>query len=89
MCRYKGFQCAPAELEGLLLTSPLVADAAVIGVWSEEQATELPRAYIVPDPSAVKDDKLGEKLIAFVQSQVAPHKRLRGGVRIVEVIPKR
>lgn len=40
-----GFQVAPAELEGLLLTCPLVADCAVIGVWSEEQASELPRAY--------------------------------------------
>jgi hypothetical protein len=33
------------RLEGILLSSPLVADAAVIGVHSEEQATELPRAY--------------------------------------------
>lgn len=33
------------RVEGILLTSPYVADCAVIGVWSEEQATELPRAY--------------------------------------------
>lgn len=40
-----GFQVPPAELEGVLLTCPFVADCAVIGVWSEAQATELPRAY--------------------------------------------
>lgn len=33
----------PADLEGVLLTHPKVVDAGVIGVWSEAEATELPR----------------------------------------------
>ena len=40
---------APAELEALLLQHPEVADAAVVGVVSEEEATELPRCAI-PSP---------------------------------------
>lgn len=40
-------QVAPAELEALLLTHPLVVDVGVIGVWSEEERTEVPRAYVV------------------------------------------
>ncbi len=37
------FPVAPAELEGVLLTNPKIADVAVIGIEDKEQATELPR----------------------------------------------
>lgn len=36
----------PAELEALLISHPEVADAGVIGIMSDEEATELPR-YII------------------------------------------
>lgn len=42
----------------------------------------------MPEANHAKDPKLSKKIIAFVQSKVAPHKRLRGGVVLVEVIPK-
>ncbi|BGP50499.1 hypothetical protein JCM10450v2_006418 [Rhodotorula kratochvilovae] len=88
LIKYKGFQVAPAEVEGVLLTCPLVADCAVIGVWSEDQATELPRAYIVPNPEHAKSATLQKDVAAFVATKLAPHKRLRGGVVILDVIPK-
>ena len=37
----------PAELEGILLTHPQVADACVVPVRDEE-AGEVPKAFIVP-----------------------------------------
>ena len=45
-CVSQGFQVAPAELERVLLTHPMIVDAAVIGVPDEREG-ELPRAYVV------------------------------------------
>ena len=40
---------SPAELEGLLMEHPCVAEAVVIGV-KDDEAVELVRAYIVLTP---------------------------------------
>ncbi|BGP18670.1 hypothetical protein JCM10213_002914 [Rhodosporidiobolus nylandii] len=88
LIKYRGFQVAPAEVEGVLLSAPFIADAAVIGIYSEEQATELPRAYIVPDPQHADSPTLVQDAIKWVEEKVAPHKRLRGGVVVLKEIPK-
>ncbi|KAJ7679741.1 hypothetical protein B0H17DRAFT_943890 [Mycena rosella] len=93
LIKYKGFQVPPAELEALLLTHPEIADAAVIGVDSIEQATELPRAYVVPvRPDQVKTTAakaaFGASIAKWVESRVAKHKFLRGGVAVIDVVPK-
>ncbi len=43
LIKYKGFQVPPADLEAVLLTHDDVVDSGVIGVYSEKDATELPR----------------------------------------------
>ncbi|KAF9984650.1 putative fatty-acid--CoA ligase FadD10 [Mortierella antarctica] len=87
LIKYKGFQVAPAELEALLLDHPMIMDAAVIGVENKEQATEVPMAFVVK--ASGPGQALTEKEIAdYVASKVASHKRLRGGVRFIEVVPK-
>jgi len=87
LIKYKGFQVAPAELEALLLDHPLIADAAVIGVENKEQATEVPLAFVVK--TAGPGQALTEKEVEeYVASKVAAHKKLRGGVRFIEVVPK-
>lgn len=88
LIKYNGFQVAPAQLEGLLLGHPAVADVAVIGVYSDERATELPRAYIVVAGRYREDGKLEQDLHKWLNERVSSHKRLRGGVRFVDVIPK-
>lgn len=83
LIKVKGNQVAPAELEALLLDHPAIADAAVIGAASGFD--EAPRAYIV----LAEGKKATEKEIQdWTAKQVAPHKRLTGGVRFVEAIPK-
>ncbi|ORZ19088.1 hypothetical protein BCR41DRAFT_351515 [Lobosporangium transversale] len=87
LIKYKGFQVAPAELEALLLDHPLIIDAAVVGIENKEQATEVPLAFVVKAPG--EGQALTEKDIQdYVASNVAAHKKLRGGVRFIEVIPK-
>ncbi|KAL7007418.1 hypothetical protein EMMF5_002882 [Cystobasidiomycetes sp. EMM_F5] len=88
LIKYKAFQVPPAELEALLLTCELVADAAVIGIYSEEQATELPRAYVTLSEQGKEDENACSNIADFVRERVAPHKRLRGGVFALDVIPK-
>jgi len=84
LIKYKGFQVAPAELEKLLLTHPDVADVAVIGK-PDLEAGELPTAFIVLKKGHTAYEK---DLSSFVDKKVAPHKKLRGGVFIVDAIPK-
>jgi acyl-CoA synthetase (AMP-forming)/AMP-acid ligase II len=81
LIKYKGCQVAPAELEGVLLTHPAIADAAVIGI-PDEQAGEIPKAFIVPSAPLTSDE-----VTAFVAERVAPYKKIRA-VEFVEEIPK-
>jgi acyl-CoA synthetase (AMP-forming)/AMP-acid ligase II len=84
LIKYKGFQVPPAELEELLLTHPHIADAAVVGK-PDEEAGELPTAFVVLKKG--KEISLKE-IAAFVEAKVAPHKKLRGGIWLVQEIPK-
>ncbi|KAK9378269.1 uncharacterized protein V2V93DRAFT_376254 [Kockiozyma suomiensis] len=83
MIKSKGFQVAPAELEALLLRHPDVADAAVIGHWSESEATERPRAFVVMPRGGS-----AQEVHRWVDAQVAKHKRLYGGIVVLGEIPK-
>lgn len=88
LIKYKGFQVPPAELEGLLASHPDVADVAVIGIDNKEQATEVPRAYIVPAKGVEGSPATAKKISDWMSSKVASHKRLRGGIKFVDEIPK-
>lgn len=84
LIKYKGFQVAPAELEGLLLQNNKISDVGVIGV-PDERAGELPFAFVVKQPNV---DLTETDVMEYVASKTSPFKQLRGGVRFVESIPK-
>ncbi|GAK67619.1 phenylacetyl- protein [Moesziomyces antarcticus] len=89
LIKYQGFQVAPAELEGLLVTQPSVAAAAVVGRYDREAATELPCAFVELSPSVSGQDakQVVAQIDAFVRSKVSHHKFLRGGIHVVDKVP--
>ena len=81
LIKYKGMQVAPAELEAVLLSHPAVADAAVVAM-NDDEAGEIPRAFVVLKGAASADD-----LMAYVASRVAAYKKVRR-VDVIDAIPK-
>ncbi|CAO3686430.1 unnamed protein product [Umbelopsis ramanniana] len=88
LIKVKGFQVAPAELEALLMGRSDIADVCVIGVYNDAQATEFPRAYIVLQGGISPSKELASTIEKYIAENVAPHKRLRAGIRFVTSIPK-
>ncbi len=87
LIKYKGFQVAPAELEGVLVSHPAVAAAAVVGIHDKDQGTELPLAFIELKAGQQDITKVKQDIDAFVRSKVSHHKYLRGGIRILDKVP--
>lgn len=83
LIKVKGFQVAPAELEGLLLELPEVADAAVIGV-ADERAGQRPKAFLVLREGAMLTE---DGCIGALRTSLAEYKLPRDVV-FVEQIPK-
>lgn len=90
LIKVRAFQVAPAELEAILCSDEDVADAGVVGVYDEGEATEWPRAFVVArrksDEAGLRE--LARKLKALVEGRTARYKWLQGGIVFVEQIPK-
>ncbi|CAK1368342.1 unnamed protein product [Cercospora beticola] len=88
LIKYKGFQVPPAELEGYLVAHEKIDDVAVLGVFKEEQATEVPVAYVVLKQGIVASPAVEKEIVDWLNAKVANHKKLRGGVKFTNEIPK-
>lgn len=84
LIKVRGFQVAPAELEGVLTAHPDIVDAAVIGIPISEDI-ELPRAYIVKREGSSLQ---AEQVLAHMREHLARYKHLDGGVHFLREIPK-
>lgn len=83
MIKVRGFQVAPAEVEGVLLGHPAVTDAAVFGVPDEVNGESIIAAVVLSEePSADP-----ASLAGYVASRLASYKQPRE-VRIVAAIPR-
>uniref|UniRef100_A0A0D9V945 4-coumarate--CoA ligase n=1 Tax=Leersia perrieri TaxID=77586 RepID=A0A0D9V945_9ORYZ len=83
LIKYKGYQVPPAELEHILQARPEIADAAVVP-YPDEEAGQLPMAFVVRQPGANLTE---QQVMNCVAKHVAPYKKIRR-VAFVTAIPK-
>jgi acyl-coenzyme A synthetase/AMP-(fatty) acid ligase len=83
LIKYKGYQVAPAELEAILVAHPDIADAAVIGVQSDD-GDEVPKAFVVLMPGSALT---ADEVMGYVAGEVAPYKKVRR-VEFIAAVPK-
>ena len=77
-----GFNAYPAEIEGMLLRHPAVAQVAVVGV-PDARMGEVGMAFVVPRPGQSVDP---DQLIAWARQEMANYKVPRV-VRVVDHLP--
>ncbi|KAG8732721.1 hypothetical protein FRC11_011380 [Ceratobasidium sp. 423] len=91
LIKVRGFQVAPAELEGHLLDHPWIDDAGVIG-FPDEFSGELPLAFVVLSEKGRKSGKseleIKREITRFVSGKKIKYKWLEGGVLFIDAIPK-
>src|SRR3954471_21823950 len=85
MLLYKGYNVFPRELEEHLFATPGIAAAAVVG-RPDEEAGELPVAYVVRKADDDGTRLTAESVMAAVNDKVTPYKRLRD-VLFIDAIP--
>ncbi|MBP1716840.1 MAG: lcfA 2 [Deltaproteobacteria bacterium] len=82
LIKYKGYNIAPRMLEEILYKHPAVLACAVVGK-KDDVAGEIPVAFV----SVKEGAKISiEELMAFINSQVAPYKKLRE-IRFIDKMP--
>ncbi|XP_064488848.1 uncharacterized protein LOC135400844 [Ornithodoros turicata] len=88
MIKCLDIQCAPAELEEILLSHEAIAEACVVGVPHSDYG-EAPTAFVVLKHAYRQEEtSIVQQLQDLVAKQTAVYKRLYGGVFVLETLPK-
>jgi 4-coumarate--CoA ligase len=82
-------QVVPSELRGKLLEYPDVEDLSVVAHWIEGNATHLPVAFVVlSSKSKQRKREVMDDVHDWLNPGFANHKKLRGGICVIEAISK-
>ncbi|KAE9317366.1 hypothetical protein PR003_g18490 [Phytophthora rubi] len=84
LIKYKGHQVAPAEIEDVVNSHPLVADYCCVRGRDLGTGEEIPKAFVVLKEGATLTS---ETLMNYVAAKVAGYKRVRE-VEFIDTIPK-
>ncbi|KAF9465775.1 phenylacetyl-CoA ligase [Collybia nuda] len=92
--KVKGFQVAPAELEGCILDHDDVSSACVVGV-PDDYSGEVPMAFVVLTSDAIRRveqdpqmaERIKESIVKHVAENKVAYKHLVGGVEFIGAIP--
>ncbi|RLN91005.1 hypothetical protein BBJ28_00009772 [Nothophytophthora sp. Chile5] len=85
LIKYKGHQVAPAELEDVVNSHPLVADSGCVRGYDPATGEEIPKAFVVLKEGETSLTE--EALMEYVAGKVAGYKRVRE-VEFIDIIPK-
>lgn len=90
LIKYKGNQVPPAELEDVLLSHEAVNEAGVCGIFDEQRETEIPVGYVnfTRQVSDSGKQALLNDIRKYHDERVSGHKKLRGGLFYLDVLPK-
>ncbi|XP_046605817.1 luciferin 4-monooxygenase-like [Neodiprion virginianus] len=88
LIKYRGYHIYPVEVESVLLSHPGVKEVAVVGL-PHPVDDEHPIAFVVRTVSSLTEEEVTEQeLIDLVATEMADSKRLRGGVKFLDNLPK-
>jgi len=82
-----GVNIYPAEIEAVLVTHPLVADAAVFGIPDDEMGEQVKAVVELVDGAGAAGTDLADELIALCRDRLAGYKAPRS-VDVVERLPR-
>ncbi|KAG1175318.1 hypothetical protein G6F70_002505 [Rhizopus microsporus] len=88
LIKYHRFHIYPIEIEEVLSKHPSVMECAVVGVYSEQEAVELPRAYVILAEQEQNKENALKDILDYVHSQVHDSRKLRGGIYQLTSFPR-
>jgi benzoate-CoA ligase len=83
MLKVGGQWVSPVEVENTLIAHPAVLEAAVVGVFDQENLVK-PKAFVVLRTGQTPSEQLAEELKTFVKQHIAPFKY----PRFIEFVPE-